>query len=592
MHLPGFGGDSRAILAAMNKSQAIIEFDLQGNILHANANFCAALGYALAEIKGKHHRIFVDPAEAASSEYREFWGKLARGEFQSMQYRRITKSGRDIWIEASYNPIFRGGKPYKVVKFATDITAVKLKAMEDAGKLSAASRSQAIIEFTPTGEILAANENFCAAVGYQLSEIKGQHHRIFCDPSYVATEEYRTFWDKLGRGEFLANEFVRYGKGGKEIWIQATYNPIVDIHGKVIKVVKFATDVTERMGAVGALATAMKSLADGDLTQRLDKAFVPTMEKLRHDFNDAVEKLKDAMTSVGRNAQAIAASSGEIRAAADDLAKRTERQAASVEETAAALEEITMTVSDSSRRAEEAGNLVMATRNNAERSGTVVRNAVAAMSQIEDSSRGISNIIGVIDEIAFQTNLLALNAGVEAARAGEAGKGFAVVAQEVRELAQRSATAAKEIKALIRTSGEHVKNGVSLVGETGKVLEVIVSQVEDINTNVSAIVGGAREQATGLQEINHAVNAMDQGTQQNAAMVEQQTAASHSLAKEAEALFAMLGQFKVGNGNSGPVAADVSRSRPVSSPARRMTAQVAHAFSGNAAKAEQSWEEF
>lgn len=219
MHIPGFGGDARAILAAMDKSQAIIEFDLQGNILTANENFCTALGYTLAEIKGKHHRIFVDPAEVASPEYREFWEKLARGEFQSRQYRRITKSGADIWIEASYNPVFRGAKPYKVVKFATDITAIKLKATEDAGKLAAVSRSQAVIEFTPSGEILTANENFCGALGYQLSEIKGQHHRMFCDPAYAASEEYRAFWQCLARGEFLANEFVRYGKGGKEIWI-------------------------------------------------------------------------------------------------------------------------------------------------------------------------------------------------------------------------------------------------------------------------------------------------------------------------------------------------------------------------------------
>ena len=589
MHIPGFGGDARAILAAMDRSQAIIEFDLQGNILTANENFCTVLGYTLAEIKGKHHRIFVDPAEVASPEYREFWDKLARGEFQSRQYRRITKSGADIWIEASYNPVFRGAKPYKVVKFATDITAIKLKATEDAGKLAAVSRSQAVIEFTPSGEILTANENFCGALGYQLSEIKGQHHRMFCDPAYAASEEYRAFWQSLARGEFLANEFVRYGKGGKEIWIQASYNPILDIHGKVVKVLKIATDVTERMTAVSALATAMKNLADGDLVQVLGKPFVPSMEKLRHDFNDAVSRLRDAMQSVGHNAQAIAAGSSEIRSAADDLAKRTERQAASVEETAAALEEITTTVADTSRRAEEAGHLVAATRDNAERSGAVVRNAIAAMSQIEDSSRGISNIIGVIDDIAFQTNLLALNAGVEAARAGEAGKGFSVVAQEVRELAQRSATAAKEIKALIHTSGEHVKNGVALVGETGKALEMIVTQVGDINTNVSAIVGGAREQATGLQEINQAVNAMDQDTQQNAAMVEEQTAASHSLAREAEALFGMLGQFKVG---AAPVAVEKTHARPAPSPARRMVAQVSRAFHGDAARAEDNWEEF
>ena len=590
---PRFGSDTAAIVAAMNKSQAIIEFDLSGNILNANSNFCAALGYELPEIKGKHHRIFVEPSEANSVEYREFWGRLGRGEFDRQQYRRITKSGREIWIEASYNPLFRGGKPYKVVKFATDITATRQKAMEDAGKLNAVSRSQATIEFTPTGEILTANENFCGALGYQLQEIQGRHHRMFCDPAYVQTEEYRQFWERLGRGEFTANEFLRFGKGGKEIWIQAAYNPIVDDKGKVYKVVKFATDVTERMGAVGTLAKALKGLSDGDLTQNLDKPFVPTMEKVRHDFNDAVEKLRLAMHSVGTNAEAIAAGSTEIRSAADDLSKRTEQQAASVEETAAALEQITTTVADSSRRAEEAGHLVAATRDNAERSGAVVRNAITAMGQIENSSREISNIIGVIDDIAFQTNLLALNAGVEAARAGDAGKGFAVVAQEVRELAQRSAKAAKEIKALINTSGEQVKSGVSLVGQTGKALEEIVKQVQEINSNVVAIVEGAREQATGLKEINHAVNAMDQGTQQNAAMVEQSTAASHGLAREAEALFQLLSQFRVGQQASGARPVDAGHHhRPVASPARRMAGQVIRAFSGSAAAAQDNWEEF
>ncbi len=588
---PSFGGDIAAIMAAMHKSQAIIEFDLSGNILNANANFCAAVGYELSEIKGKHHRIFVEPVEAASADYSAFWARLTRGEFDRGQYRRITKSGREIWIEASYNPVCRGGKPYKVVKFATDITALRQKATEDAGKLSAVSRSQAVIEFTPTGDIITANENFCGALGYSLSEIQGKHHRMFCDPAYVKTEEYRQFWERLGRGEFTANEFLRFGKGGKEIWIQAAYNPIVDDKGKVFKVVKFATDVTERMGAVAALAAGLKGLSDGDLTQRIDRPFVPTMEKVRQDFNDAVAKLRAAMQSVGSNAQGIAAGSGEIRSAADDLARRTEQQAASIEETAAALEQITMTVADSSRRAEEAGALVTATRENAQKSGEVVRNAITAMGQIEHSSGEISNIIGVIDEIAFQTNLLALNAGVEAARAGEAGKGFAVVAQEVRELAQRSAKAAKEIKALIHASGDQVKNGVALVGETGRVLQEMVTQVQEISTNIMAIVEGAREQATGLKEINHSVNAIDQGTQQNAAMVEESTAASHSLAKEAEGLFNLLSQFRVGHESHAPRSAD-SGHRPVASPARKMAGQVSRAFSGNAAVAQDSWEEF
>ncbi|NML75846.1 PAS domain S-box protein [Rhizobium sp. S-51] len=589
-----FGSDAKAILAAMSKSQAIIEFDLSGNILTANENFCRALGYELSEIKGKHHRMFCDPAYTATQEYKDFWASLAAGRFDAREYKRITKTGKDVWIQASYNPVFSGGKPYKVIKFATDITAAKLKAAEDAGKLAAVSRAQAVIEFTTTGEVLTANDNFLNTLGYSLGEIQGKHHAMFCEPAYTQSADYQRFWQKLAAGEFVAEEFKRIGKGGKVVWIQASYNPIFDMNGKVFKVVKFATDVTERVRSVDDVAVGLTALADGDLTVRIDHPLLPSLDRLRIDFNNSLDKLQATMSTVGDNTNAIAAGSREIQSASDDLAKRTEQQAAAVEETAAALEEITQTVSDSSKRAEEAGSLVARTKAGAEKSGEVVKSAIDAMGQIEASSREISNIIGVIDDIAFQTNLLALNAGVEAARAGEAGKGFAVVAQEVRELAQRSANAAKEIKALITTSGEQVRNGVTLVGQTGKALEQIVTEVKDINLNVIAIVEASREQATGLQEINKAVNAMDQNTQHNAAMVEETTAASHSLAREAETLRNLLAQFRFGQHSSNTVTVARPDARPVASPARKLMAKVARAATGGAAtaQAQESWEEF
>ena len=452
-----------------------------------------------------------------------------------------------------------------------------------------------MIEFTPTGEILTANQNFLTVLGYQLAEIKGKHHSMFCDKAYVGSNDYQNFWARLSAGEFVADEFLRIGKGGKKVHIQASYNPILDMNGNVFKVVKFATDVTARVDNVDLLAAALQSVAEGDLTQQLSTPFLPALEKLRTDFNIAASKLCSAMEAVSENASAIAAASQEIRSASDDLSRRTEQQAASVEETAAALEEITTTGSDSSQRAQEAGQLVRKTKENAERSGLVVRQAVDAMGKIESSASEIANIIGVIDEIAFQTNLLALNAGVEAARAGDAGKGFAVVAQEVRELAQRSAKAAKEIKGLISTSNGHVKSGVALVGETGKVLEEIVGQVVHVDANVVAIVEASREQATGLKEINTAVNTIDQGTQQNAAMVEETSAAAHSLAKEAEALFQLLSQFKIGSNaparRSMPVPVS-GASRPVASQPRQMVAKISNAFQGNAAIKTESWEEF
>ncbi len=354
-----------------------------------------------------------------------------------------------------------------------------------------------------------------------------------------------------------------------------------------------AREAAEVQFAVDELAHGLEALSDGNLEMRLERTFAAHLDKLRENFNASSSKLQKALREVGDNARNIDAGAREILSAANDLSKRTEQQAASVEETAAALEEVTTAVKDSSHRAEEAGQLVAQARDSAERSGEIVSRAIDAMSQIDRSSGEIANIIGVIDEIAFQTNLLALNAGVEAARAGEAGKGFAVVAMEVRELAQRSAKAAKEIKSLISASGDHVRTGVDLVSKTGAALNEIVTQVQQINRNVGAIVTSAREQSTGLAEINVAVNQMDQGTQQNAAMVEQSTAASHGLAEQVTSLNALLAQFRLGQDARSAIQSAGAATAPAPSPARALGRRIASAFGGSAtARKQEEWSEF
>ncbi|MEW5686446.1 MAG: methyl-accepting chemotaxis protein [Pseudomonadota bacterium] len=432
------------------------------------------------------------------------------------------------------------------------------------GMVAAIERSQAVIEFELDGTILRANRNFLATLGYSEGEVVGRKHAMFVDPEEAGNAAYRDFWATLNRGEFVAAKFRRLGKGGREVWIQASYNPVMDETGKPVKVVKFATDITatehERMrndaeraasekeqnDVVTALADGLKRLSEGDLTADINADFKGGYLRIRDDFNATTASLRTAISSVMHTTGAIRGGADEISSASDDLSRRTEQQAASLEETAAALDEITATVKRSAQGAQEASGVASDARAEAERSGAVVREAVSAIHDIQESSAKISNIIGVIDEIAFQTNLLALNAGVEAARAGDAGKGFAVVASEVRALAQRSAEAAKEIKTLISASSAQVDRGVGLVTDTGKALEAIVERVANIDGLVSEIATSAQEQSTGLGQVNTAVNQMDQVTQQNAAMVEEATAAAAQLKREAVELAQLVARFEVG----------------------------------------------
>jgi methyl-accepting chemotaxis protein len=443
--------DAAGMITAIDRVMAVIEFHPDGTIITANGNFSSAMGYGLHEIAGRHHRMFADPAYGESEDYRRFWERLNRGEFVAGEFKRFAKGNREVWLQASYNPIVDGsGRVVRVVKFATDITAQKYASMDATGQIEAIHRSQAVIEFNLDGTIITANTNFCGAIGYALDEIKGNHHRMFVDPAYAASPEYARFWESLRRGEFQGGEFKRVGKGGRAVWIQATYNPIRNADGVPVKVVKYASDIT---------AVVEKRLRN---------------ERLSNEIERDLTNIATSITTVSRQA--------------NDVAGAATQASDTIQSVAAAAEELTASINEIS-----AG--ISATKTSADDADRLTRSADASTTALTRTADQMSGIVELIDAIASQINLLALNATIESARAGEAGRGFAVVAAEVKQLAAQVTNATKTISTEIR--------GIqSVSGDVVAALKSIQGAVTTITGSISTVAAAVEQQSAATSEIS------------------------------------------------------------------------------------------
>jgi methyl-accepting chemotaxis protein len=531
----------KALADALGRSQAVIEFGMDGIILTANDNFLKTLGYSLGEIQGKHHSMFVDPSERDSAAYRDFWAALKRGEYQAAEYKRIGKGGKEVWIQATYNPVLDGsGKPCKVVKFATDITARKIKSMEDAGQIAAISRAQAVIAFEMDGTIITANDNFLKALGYTLAEIQGKHHSMFVEQAERGSAAYREFWARLNRGENQSAEYKRIGKGGREVWILASYNPVLDEKGKPFRVVKFATDVTSQklstVDLAGQIAAIGKSQAviefnmDGTVigaNQNFLKTVGYTLDEIRgrhHSmFVDPSERDGAAYREfwsalnrgeyqaaeykrIGKGAKEvwIQASYNPIldlngkpfkvvKYATDITAQvlvrmGNERVRGMMESVAAGAEELNASV-------REISEAMTKSRETASTAVGRVDAADAQAKRLNEAAQAMSGIVELIGNITGQINLLALNATIESARAGEAGRGFAVVASEVKNLATQAKQATDKI-------GQEISNLNGISGDVVGALNSIKQAIQGVSEYVTATAAAVEEQSTVTSEMS------------------------------------------------------------------------------------------